>query len=504
MNREENNNRVQNAVTLNTEMEENEVAKIGCGPLAKYPVLTLLVAVGLGILVGYFVSEIDDVETKSLCTQWLGLIGELFIRGLTCCVLPLVFFNIILAVKQMLSLGNTKVISYATLFLYLFTTFAAALIGVFCTLIFKSQWIVLYDGEETEDTFNIICSEGEYLTKMADGSVSCLPGNNGSNTTFDIMFNGDSLGSTISGGSSVADDVSLSDTIYDGVFMKLFAKNIFQEFYNGNFTAVVVFAIIFGVGLFYAVKKRGGRSISFDWIEEFNLALIKMINWLLIITPFAVFSLVSSALGGVSSLSDTMVNVGYLIAAASVGFLIQIIVVYCGLYLLIVRSNPFPYLRHLLPVQSLAFACSSSASCIPLNIQCTKNSKMVDPLVSNFVIPLGATLNMDGGAIYFSIATFFMATTAGLEDEITVASYLLMIIISTIGSAGTAPIPSASLALIITAYNTVFTAAGTPPTFSYVLAIDFLIDRFRTVTNVTGDAIVTRLVSHILEKKTKK
>lgn len=107
---------------------------------------------------------------------------------------------------------------------------------------------------------------------------------------------------------------------------------------------------------------------------------------------------------------------------------------------------------------------------------------------------MGATINMDGGAIYFPCACIWLAILNGITP--TFGNYILLCILATVGSAGTAPVPSASLVLIITAYNTVFGTTGTPDGFSFILAIDWFMDRLRTVVNVTGDAVVTGLVAH--------
>ena len=126
---------------------------------------------------------------------------------------------------------------------------------------------------------------------------------------------------------------------------------------------------------------------------------------------------------------------------------------------------------------------------------CAKATGKVPEPVSRFVIPLGATVNMDGGAIYFPCACVWLAVMNGLDPN--VGNYILLIIIATIGSVGTAPVPSASLVLIITAYNTVFGTTGTPDGFSYIFAIDWFMDRLRTTLNVTGDGVVAGIVSHI-------
>merc|ERR1711937_138342 len=115
-------------------------------------------------------------------------------------------------------------------------------------------------------------------------------------------------------------------------------------------------------------------------------------------------------------------------------------------------------------------------------------------VIGRFVVPFGATVNMDGGAVYFVCACIWLAVLNG--EEVTVASFLLLIIIATMGSIGTAPVPSASLVLIITAYNTVFGGERTPNGFAYIIAIDWFMDRLRPVTNVTGDCIVTGIVAY--------
>jgi Na+/H+-dicarboxylate symporter len=174
---------------------------------------------------------------------------------------------------------------------------------------------------------------------------------------------------------------------------------------------------------------------------------------------------------------------------------LQFFVVYVGFFAFFTRTNPFTYLKFIVPAQTMAFACASSAATIPVTLKAVKSTGRVPDAIARFVVPLGATVNMDGGAIYFPCACIWLAIMNGIEPDI--GSYFLLVIISTIGSAGTAPVPSASLVLIITAYNTVFNATGTPDGFSYILAIDWFMDRLRTTLNVTGDAVVTGMVASL-------
>jgi Na+/H+-dicarboxylate symporter len=208
-----------------------------------------------------------------------------------------------------------------------------------------------------------------------------------------------------------------------------------------------------------------------------------------------VLSLIASAVGSQEDLIDSFANVGYLILACCFGFGMQFLLVHVIIYYLVTRTNPFTYLKCIIPAQTMAFACASSAATIPMTLKSVRSTGIVPESVLRFVIPLGATVNMDGSAIYFPCACIWLAVLNGIEPN--VAHYFLLVIIATIGSAGTAPVPSSGLVLIVTAYNTVFGTTGIPDGFSFVVAIDWFLDRCITVTNVTGDAMVCGMVSHL-------
>jgi Na+/H+-dicarboxylate symporter len=216
-----------------------------------------------------------------------------------------------------------------------------------------------------------------------------------------------------------------------------------------------------------------------------------------IIPSVAVFSLIIKAVGGQSDLAGMFENVGYLVVATILAMVLQFFIVYVGFFAFFTRSNPFTYLKFIVPAQTMAFACASSAATIPVTLKSVKSTGRVPDAIARFVVPLGATVNMDGGAIYFPCACIWLAIMNGIDPD--VGSYFLLVIISTIGSAGTAPVPSASLVLIITAYNTVFNTTGTPDGFSYILAIDWFMDRLRTTLNVTGDAVVAGMVASLTD-----
>ena len=140
-------------------------------------------------------------------------------------------------------------------------------------------------------------------------------------------------------------------------------------------------------------------------------------------------------------------NVGYLVVATMIAMLLQILIVYFGVFTIVTKSNPITYLSHIVPAQTMAFACASSAATIPMTLKSVQSTGRVPDAIARFVVPLGATVNMDGGAIYFPCACIWLAVLNGID--VNIGSYILLVIISTLGSIGTAPVPSASLVLIV-------------------------------------------------------
>lgn len=177
-------------------------------------------------------------------------------------------------------------------------------------------------------------------------------------------------------------------------------SNIFGSFVSANFAAVVFFAIFFGIALGRVLFKRSDadyqKSTMIMFFRELDAVLITLINWVIACTPFAVFSLIVKAIGSQSDLKSAFSNVAYLMAATIVAMLVHFLVVHIGLLTLFTRKNPFSYLKHIIPAQTTAFASASSAATIPVTLKSVVSSGVVPAPIANFVVPLGATINMDG------------------------------------------------------------------------------------------------------------
>ena len=363
----------------------------------------------------------------------------MFIRALKAIVLPLVFVNVIISVVDMMSLGRASSVGWKTLGLYTLTTVIASIIGLVA--------IVAFNGRFKEGSYDVPApayvklgcdAAGEYLTELGDGSIQCL---SEESSELDNLFIIDDISGTFQRVSEGArNDISLSDTIYDGVFSKLITSNIFGSFVESNFAAVIIFAIFAGIALGGVVFKRGIT------IQECSLVMVLtdmsemflvLINMVIGATPFAVFSLIANAVGSQDDLAGAFSNVGWLIFASLTGFLAHILITDIGLLYFLAKVNPFEYLSYIVPAQVTALSCASSAATLPVTLRCVKATGMVPDDIRNFVCPLGATVNMDGSAIYFPCACVWLAYLNGIDPN--ASHFILLVILSTVGSVGTAP-----------------------------------------------------------------
>lgn len=491
----------ENDATMDSNTDTSKKRRRGCfGLIRHYQVTGILIfaVIGIGAGIGISSWQPENEDAKDIAVKWIGLVGDLFLRALQCFVLPLVFVNVIVAVVEMVSVGKASSVGYTVIGLYFATTLAAALFGIVSTLAFMGLYNTEEDIHEEEISplyIQLGCNDADsVLAEAKNGTITCISKAlaDGIDSTF-ILHD---LNNTLVETNSAVTQVSISDTVYEGIFEKIVPNNIIGAFADSNFTAIIFFAVLFGAALSPVIlkEKNGGESSLMTMLKETDLVFQRIIRWIIDLTPFAVCSLIASAVGEQEDLLSMFSSIGLLMASTIVGWGLQVVVIYIGLFALLTKSNPFGYLKQLIPAQMMAFATSSSAATIPASLAAVKSTGRAPDTISRFVIPFGATVNMDGGAVYFVCACIWLAVLNG--EDVTVSSFFMLIIIATIGSMGTAPVPSAGLVLMITAYNTVFGTADVPHGFGYIVAIDWFMDRCQAACNITGDCIVTAIVAH--------
>ena len=324
----------------------------------------------------------------------------MFIRCLQLVVLPLVFINVIISVVDMVQIGKAGVIGSRTIIFYLTTTVIGAVIGIISVAVFRHRFS---QGDYPGDGPTIVslgCNiEGHFVTETPEGVLMCKPKPDAEDMEFVIN---DLNGAFVTESAGINDDMSLSDTLYQGVFEKLIANNIIGSFVEANFAAVIVFAVACGLALGKVLEKKAKRESSsvMSLLRELDGMVQTMIYWIIAFTPFAVLSLIAQTVGAQNNLAEQVENVSWLMVASFVGWFLHIIVVHYILHGIVTRSNPWHYMKHIIPAQTMALACASSAATIPVTFRSVDATGKIPKPVARFIIPLGATINMDGGAIY--------------------------------------------------------------------------------------------------------
>ena len=393
-----------------------------------------------------------------------------------------------------MNIGKASSIGSKTVLMFAINSMLGSISGIISILCFQRFFKEETFQEAFPDTIRLGCSsETSFLTKLPNGTIVCSDDPvDKLNTLFTVTHIANPL--TMEAVDTES-DTSMSDTLYHGVFEQFVPSNIMEAFVDSNFASVVIFAILFAGATAQAIKRTKDTSVwpVLDLLRQLEDIFLIMISWVISITPLAVLSLIIKAIGSQSELPELFTNVSFLVVTIFSAVALHFLVVHCGLFYVITRTNPFGFLRHIVPAQTMALACASSAASIPMMLKSLKDSDRVPESVSRFVIPFGVTFNMEGNAIYVPCASIWLAHLNGIEPEI--SSYILLVVLSTIGSCGATSVPGAGLILLITSYNTVFGGTGIPEGFSFLLATDWLLDRLRTVLNVTGDTFVAGMVS---------
>jgi Na+/H+-dicarboxylate symporter len=261
-----------------------------CGWIDRNRVIGILIFAFIGGAIGIGLSfwEPEDAEAKEMTIQWLGLVGDMFIRALKCFVLPLVFVNVVVSIVDMSSVGKAGSVAWYVIIVYLVCTVIAACFGVIGTLIFKNK----YEFEEFEAPgpayIQLGCNEPGYLlAEGEDGSVSCTANYTSDDTNVNFIIN--DVSKTFQTVAQGPVELSFSDSVYLGIFAKTITDNIILSFSEGNFIAIIVFAIVFGIALSRVViKAKGGGSFLFHVFKELDVCFQMILFWIIFVSLLGV------------------------------------------------------------------------------------------------------------------------------------------------------------------------------------------------------------------------
>ncbi|WP_309498408.1 dicarboxylate/amino acid:cation symporter [Sulfurovum sp.] len=394
----------------------------------------VLIGMGLGISVGLLFnlsglnSEGSFINTY-IVNGLFFIIGKMFVTGLTMLVVPLVFFSLItgvLGIGDIKSLGKVGGKSFV---LYMLTTAIAIAIGITIAA-------------------TIGTGEGVNMTSLASFSAIEAP--------------------------------ALSTVLID-----IIPSNIVNAMALGKMLQIIFFSILLGISILMVGEKAEPVA---KLLEIGNEIMMKMVNIVMAVAPYAVFALLAKAIAdlGLNLLIDLAGYVVVLIFA----LLLHLFVILMIILKVFSGMSPFVFLKKIREVQIFAFSTSSSNATIPVTLKAAVDKLGVNNSVASFIIPFGATINMDGTAIMQGVATVFIANAYGVDLGIT--GYLTVILMSVLASIGTAGVPGVGLIML----SMVFAQVGLPiEGIGLILGVDRLLDMIRTAVNVSGDAVVSVIVA---------
>ena len=268
------------------------------------------------------------------------------------------------------------------------------------------------------------------------------------------------------------------------VLTNMFPKNAFAAMVNANMLQIIVFALFFGVALTMAGEKGKPALAFFDSMAE---VMYKMTAIVMKFAPYGVFALIAVTVSKYGM--SVLLPFAKVIAAVYIGCIIHAVVVYSGLVTVFTRKSPLWFFRGIKEASLTAFVTRSSAGTLPVTMECCHNMGVPEK-VSSFVLPLGATINMDGTALYQGVCALFIAQAFGIP--LSIGAQLGLLLTATLGSIGTAGVPGAGLIML----TLVTTQAGLPiEGVAMIAGIDAILDMIRTSLNITGDAAVATVVA---------
>ena len=404
----------------------------------------ILIGMALGVLFGFIMSTISG--GGGFISNWIKPFGTIFINSLKLIAIPLILASLIKGVSDLKDISKLSSMGGITITTYLMTTVIAVSVGLLLVNIVKPGESI---SEKTRtELIQAYDSDAEKKRSAAAENKNAGP----LQPLVDLVPS-----------NFVA---AASD--------------------NKNMLQVIFFSILFGISMILIPSEKA-KPIK-DFFDSFNEVVLKIIDIIMMFAPYGVFGLLAALI--VEAPNADLLKSLLMYSLTLLLGLMMMIVIYLMIVKLLTGRNPITFLKAILPAQLVAFSTSSSAATLPVTMDRVQNHLNVEKEVSSFVLPIGATINMDGTAVYQAVAAVFIAQTFGLDLSFT--AQLGIISTATLASIGAAAVPSAGIIVLVI----VLAQAGIPEAgLALIFAVDRPLDMCRTVVNITGDATVSTIVS---------
>jgi Na+/H+-dicarboxylate symporter len=401
----------------------------------------ILIGMALGMIWGLSAEGLGLIEFTN---NWIKPWGTIFINGLKLIAIPLIIFSLIDGISNLSDVSKLSRIGGRTIGLYLATTVIAVTIGLVLVNVIKPGKFL--SSEKREELSNAYASD---------------------------------IGSRISSAQHVQDDGPLQ------ILVDIVPENVFGAMSNNsNMLQIIFFAMLFGVAMILAKPDKIRPVKSF--FDGANAVILKIVDMIMRFAPVGVFALLASLnidVGLLQALGVYSLNV-------VLGLAVMVFITYPLILKAFTRMPYMRFIKGILPAQVLAFSTSSSAATLPVTIDCAEKNLGISEEVSSFVLPLGATINMDGTSIHQGVSAVFIAQAFGLD--LTLGQQLTILMTAVLSSIGAAAVPGAGIIMLII----VLEAVGLDPTgLALILAVDRPLDMLRTVVNITGDSTVASVIA---------
>jgi len=409
----------------------------------------ILIGMILGLGFGFLMK---NLELNGIVIDWIKPFGTVFINLLKMIAVPLIVVSLIVGISDLKDISKLSKLGGRTIVIYLFTTITAVSIGlILANLVQPGKYINEDSRKSLLENFAGDAAQKIELAETAKSKGPLQP---------------------------------LVDIVPDNFF------NALTD--NSSMLQVILFVILIGIGLILIDQEKAKPVV--DFFKGLNDVILKIIDLIMLAAPIGVFALMASLMVEIPDFS-TLNALGVYALTVVLGLAIMTFVLYPTLLIVFAKYSPIKFFRAISPAQLLAFSTSSSAATLPVTMECVIEHVGVDEDVASFVLPLGATVNMDGTSLYQAVAAVFIAQALGIELDL--QTQLMIVVTATLASIGSAAVPSAGMVMLVI----VLGQAGIPEAgLALIFAIDRPLDMCRTVVNITSDATVSTIVAKSVGK----
>ena len=412
---------------------------------------------------------------SSFTINWISPFGDIFISLLKLIAIPLVLFSVIKGISSISNVSLLGRMGFKTLGAYLLTTILSISIGLFAVNIIKpgdqislsqrqNNHIAYQNWKEGKDG-SIVISNQDNARSLSEAKMRQMKDNvEAQKKSSPLQF--------------------IVDMVPSNIFLSLTD--------NKSMLKIIFFSVFFGVVLVLIPRKDSAPIINL--VDSFNAIFLKMVDIVMLAAPCFVFALLAGVISKLAGdnpagVLEIFKGLGVYCVVVLIGLGLMIFVVYPLVMYLFTKKTYSHFFKSIASAQMLAFSTSSSAATLPVTMDCVNKNLGVSSKVTGFVLPIGATVNMDGTSLYQAVAVVFLAQMHMVD--LTIVQQLIIVFTATMASIGSAAVPSAGLIMLIIVLDSV---GLNPAWISIIFPVDRILDMCRTVVNVTGDATVCSVV----------